>query len=222
MLSSFWGGAYPVNIPLWFIRDLMVVVLCSPLVYCLVRYGKAIGVLILGGLWLVFSEAPLPSGISIVSFFFFSAGAWFSINRRSFVDMALPLLRPATVLYVLLVVASTLLCHYDVGHRIIVHNMGIIAGIVTAVAWVARGIGNGKLRANPVLAGSSFFVYAYHLLPLGIVQFYGQRLLPPTNDLMKLAFYFGGPCVVILIGIGLYVLLSKYLPAFTRVITGGR
>ena len=65
----FWTG--PINLSLWFIRELILVVILSPLVYLLVRYCRIFGVLALGALW-IFKIGPAP-------IFFFSLGAWFSI-----------------------------------------------------------------------------------------------------------------------------------------------
>lgn len=65
----FWTG--PINMSLWFIRELILVVLLSPVVYLLVRYLRIWGVLALGILW-AFKIGPAP-------LFFFSIGACESI-----------------------------------------------------------------------------------------------------------------------------------------------
>ena len=61
----YWTG--PINMSLWFIRELILVVLLSPVVYLLVRYLRIWGVLALGVLW-AFKIGPAP-------LFFFSIGA---------------------------------------------------------------------------------------------------------------------------------------------------
>ena len=48
-LFVFWTG--PINLSLWFIRELMVVVLLSPLIYLIIRYTGWWGVLALGAWW---------------------------------------------------------------------------------------------------------------------------------------------------------------------------
>lgn len=62
----FWSG--PVNLSLWFVRELILCCLLSPLVWVLVRYTRIFGVLALGLLW-AFHIGPLP-------IFLFSLGAW--------------------------------------------------------------------------------------------------------------------------------------------------
>jgi len=65
----FWTG--PINLSLWFIRELIVAVIISPLIYLIVRYTRLVGVVILG-LLMIFWKLPAP-------WFYFAAGAWFSI-----------------------------------------------------------------------------------------------------------------------------------------------
>jgi len=61
----FWKG--PINLSLWFIRELIILVLLSPLIYLFVRYLGFAGVLALGALWMM-GKGPAP-------LFLFSAGA---------------------------------------------------------------------------------------------------------------------------------------------------
>ncbi|ULT28913.1 hypothetical protein KUH03_17295 [Sphingobacterium sp. E70] len=84
-LWSFWDTSQvnphmkktlPINSPFWFIRDLMVVIVFSPIVYILIKKLKAYAVIILGLLWFFNPFFYLP-GLSIVSFFFFTAESLF-------------------------------------------------------------------------------------------------------------------------------------------------
>ena len=70
-LFVFWKG--PINLSLWFIRELIVLVILSPLIYLLVRYTSWFGVLALGILW-GFKIGPEP-------LFFFSAGACLGVRK---------------------------------------------------------------------------------------------------------------------------------------------
>ena len=67
----FWTG--PINLSLWFIRELMVCCLLSPLVWLLVRYTRVFGVIALGALW-AFHIGPMP-------IFCFTLGAWPAIQN---------------------------------------------------------------------------------------------------------------------------------------------
>lgn len=86
------GMPMPINYPLWFIRDLMVLVVFSPLVYAMVRYLRQYALALLGFLWLIYDGASSP-GLSPTAWFFFSLGAFYSVHRRNFVVETRPLLR---------------------------------------------------------------------------------------------------------------------------------
>ncbi len=86
------GMPMPINYPLWFIRDLMVLVVFSPLVYAMVRYLRQYALALLGFLWLIYDGASTP-GLSPTAWFFFSLGAFYSVHRRNFVVEMRPLLR---------------------------------------------------------------------------------------------------------------------------------
>lgn len=223
-LNLFWDykSGMPVCYQFWFIRDLMVVILCSPLVYGLVKYGKAAGVAVLGILWGFDIWIRMP-GISIAAFFFFTLGAWYSINKCSFVTVFGRLRLFVTVLYLVLVVASTFVWHQKMTEWYhCLHQLGILAGLVTVVSWVSFGIGKKHLHGSPFLAGSSFFVYAYHGMPLAFAVKYWVKLFQPASEVTMLGGYFLITAFIVCLGVGIYALLKKWFPAFTGIITGGR
>lgn len=71
LIFVFWTG--PVNLSLWFIRELIICCLLSPLVWLLVRYTRIFGVIALGALW-AFHIGPMP-------IFCFTLGAWPAIQH---------------------------------------------------------------------------------------------------------------------------------------------
>lgn len=94
--------------------------------------------------------------------------------------------------------------------------------MVTAVSWTALGVSAGRLRASPFLAGSAFFVYAYHMWPLSLCMKCWMKLWHPATELTMTAGYVLLPLAVTAAGVALYAMLRRLLPAFTRLITGGR
>ncbi len=141
-LKAFWARdspdpdkiGMPIDYPLWFIRDLMMVMLFSPIVYGWVRYLRQYGVMALGFLWVMGWWIDVP-GFSLTAFFFFSFGAFFSVHRRNFVVDMRPLLIPAAALYTVLAVGD-LLSMEETWHRY-VHSVGIIVGCVCAITLSA-------------------------------------------------------------------------------------
>lgn len=194
-LDAFWARespdpdkiGMPINYPLWFIRDLMVVMLFSPVVYGLVKYLRYYGVLMLGLLWVMGWWIDIP-GLSLTAVFFFSFGALFSVHGKNFVVEMRPLLIPVAVLY------------------------AILAACLERGCW----------HTSDFLAGSSFFVYAYHGMPLALIIKVVVRFFPPETEAGMISLYLGSALFVILVGIALYGLLRRFVPSFLSLITGGR
>lgn len=222
-LNLFWNhrDGMPVCYQFWFIRDLMFVILFAPVLYYLIKYCKVFAVMVLGGLWLFDLWFDVP-GISITAFFFFSFGAWFSINRRNFTVDFLQMRWLVTSLYFMLVVAGTLLWYYKITDYSFVYNLGILVGLVMIISWTAYGIENSCLRASTFLAGSAFFVYAYHGMPIALIVKYWVKMWQPVSELTMLTGYFLIPLFIVGLGIALYAVLRRWLPAFMGLITGGR
>lgn len=74
-------GAFPICYQFWFLRDLMVTMVFSPIVYLGVRYLKVLFILCLGILWLI-NFLPAIPGFSSAAMFYFSFGAYFSIHKK--------------------------------------------------------------------------------------------------------------------------------------------
>lgn len=131
-----------------------------------------------------------------------------------------PLLLPAALLYAIL--AGCDLAFMDTSWHRYVHALGIIVGCVLAVALSSTGLARGWWRASGFLAGSSFLVYAYHGMPLALMIKVAVRFFRPESEGAVIALYLGSALLVILVGLGLYALMRRYMPTLLSLITGGR
>ncbi len=135
------------------------------------------------------------------------------------VDMRL-LLMPSVGLYAILAVCD--LCFMGEPWCRYLHNVGIIVGCVCFISLTATCLERGLCRVSGFLAGSSFFVYAYHGMPLALAIKVVVRYLPPGSELEVIGLYLGSACVVIGIGLALYGGMRRCVPSFLLLITGGR
>lgn len=223
-LNLFWShwDEMPICYQLWFIRDLMIVIIFTPILYYAIKYGKIVTLLILGGLWLAFDTSAKAPGFSLAAFFFFTFGAWYSINKQNFTVSFRFMRWPATFVYLSLVALDTWLWYRGVTGFPYINRLGIVVGLFAVISWTAYGIKKEDLHTSALLAGSSFFVYAYHGVPLAFVVKYWVKLLYPISESMMLLSYLLIPFFIAGIGVCIYALLRKYLPATTALITGGR
>ena len=87
---AFWdggtAGGHPFDVPLWYVRDLMVCCVSSPIIYILAKRLGLFYVLLVGFLFLTDTWIDI-AGFSSRAWFFFSLGAYLSINNVNMVVM---------------------------------------------------------------------------------------------------------------------------------------
>lgn len=95
----------PFLLPLWFLRDLIVIsFVLTPFIYYGVKYLKKYFILVLGVLYLV-NICTLP-GIAITGIFFFAFGAYISIQNKN----AVTFFKRGRALYLLIAVICLAVC----------------------------------------------------------------------------------------------------------------
>ena len=103
-LSIFWT---PANMPLWFLRDLIIVSLLTPIIYIGVKklnYWLLVLLLpiYLTGIW------AIQPGVNPYAICFFTLGAYLSIQKTDLIEACLKLEKTAYLLSVLLALAMIL------------------------------------------------------------------------------------------------------------------
>lgn len=218
------NNPFPIDVPMWYVRELIVMVILAPILYWLIKRIGIWFITILGIIWYFIMPMLLPDGGYPVLFFtaafFFSCGAYFSINRMSFVDY----MRKAQyipLLYILLAIVDTFTKKTD--YNIFIHEAGILAGVVSAVIITSYLIEKGIVKVNSTLANGSFFVFALHTLiinDIGKVVFSVFHL--GDNTCSMLFLYFVVPTITTIICVMIYMFLRKYLHNVCNLLTGGR
>lgn len=217
---------FPIDTPLWYIRELMIMVILTPIIYWVVKKCKGWGLAVLGILWGVsnlFKDNPLGLylGFFFTGAFFFSCGAFFSINKKNFVT-EFGKFRHAIVLYVVLIIIDILTLKMDYNWPI--HKVEILVGVVAVITVAAQLAQWGKVKIGDTLSGSSFFIYAFHCIfisDLGKIAF-SLLHVPHDNPWAMLALYLAVPILSILICLATYIVLKRYVPMACKLLTGGR
>ncbi|MCD8261785.1 MAG: acyltransferase [Bacteroides sp.] len=229
ILSALWGKmdeqsnmTYPIAYQFWFIRDLMVCVVISPLLFRFVTKTRYYGVILLGICWYLGYYLPYIGlrGFSTIAIFFFTFGAWFSIHCKNVLDIFRKL-KYWPFLYIPVAILD--LCTKREIYNLYIHHAGILLGIIVCFTGTAYLLEKGKIHIIPFLSSASFFVFAVHdpwlLMQIRKILF---KLIRPESDMVLTLLYFGVVVLVIAIALGTYYLLRRYLPRFTAFITGGR
>lgn len=214
----------PIDVPLWYVRDLMVMVMFSPLIYWMTRkigYCFSIGT---GLVW--FSSAlfiPKDSYVDhlVTASFFFSVGASYSILKENIV-VAFRKLKFTPILYLPIAFADALTKGMEYNEYL--HKFGIVIGIIAAVVVASYFVNANKGKVCVALANSSFFIFALHYLFIGDVGKFAFTVshVPENNPYAMLALYFTVPIFSILVCLALYEILKRYAPKLSNLLTGGR
>lgn len=215
-LGAFWaridGG--PILDQLWFVRNLIILAISSPILYIIIRYTKLTSVIILGVLWVFGTGMAYPQS----SLFFFSLGAWFSINGKTMTRSIHKIALPLFIFYPIILIADALLADTTIGYYL--HRAQTFTGVLFILALIPILLEKGKIRNLTFFSSFSFFLYVTHDPLLRFMRKFSLKLADHNSEFQIIAIYFVTIAVNIAIVYGVYWILQKYAPWFLKWTTG--
>ena len=222
---------YPQDVPLWFIRDLMVMVVLSPVIHCLVRKGGAVYLGVVGlAYWLgILCCAP---GLSTNALFFFSLGAFAALRNIEPVEWSRKNIKWLLPIFICLWIVASLIV--EPGNAQPFENLMFTFGIPVSV-WVGAAVMEKRSETGipssevwKAMTDAGFFIYCIHM-----VNFGRWNLLAWVGKVGGLAFNLDHPVgaflaypseILLIMGTGTlaYCLLRRYLPRLCNILMGGR
>ena len=215
---------HPLGFQFWFVRDLFVTGLVSPLLWLLLRRAAYLGLLALGLAWLAGNDLVIFFRSDVVFFFYVGGllrlrGAPLEIGRQATLVLV--------AAYVILVAARTLAPYYvDV-----IDPPPLLAAATRAMRLVGVLACWGVFlqlaptRFGAVVArygGLAFFLHAAHYPLIAEVKILLWHLLPAETDGWMVAHYAASVAVTVAIGVGAGVLLARTAPNWFALLNGGR
>lgn len=217
----------PVDMPLWFLRDLIVIVAFSPLVYLLVRYTRWIGVAVLGAWW--FSHwMPKPGGFGADTMFFFTAGACFGIQKLNFLratrKLALWCIIPALVLMVwdFFIVNNYYIELGRMNYNWIIFNAFLFTAVIVTPHLFALWADKMHVQPPSFSGNFSFFLFATHALYMMSLRTWLYSMLQPQSQWEWCSFYLFNIAVVVTLSLAVFLLMRRLTPRTLSVLIGGR
>ena len=217
----FWNyqdGLYPYNVPLWFLRDLIIVVFLSPLVYYFVKYTKYYSLFILG---FFFSQDLWFPVVSIRALFFFTIGACFSIHGKNMIVE----LRKGKWLWlsVSIITIVLLMCYNGSDNSHYFYVLFQIAGCITTINIASRLLESGRVVVHPFLSKTSFFIFASHCFALlWSIQKMVNIIIDYNNAFILTIKYFMVPTICVCVCLVVYYAAQKTIPRLLGILTGSR
>ena len=201
---------------LWFVRDLLILSLLSPLFKLAARKIPAA--------FFAFAAASFLARFNVYfvepqALFFYAAGLYWGMYEIPLFEKIDQIKwRELIPLFAIFFVASNVFCP-NCRPLAVICACAILLKVSGAVA------SREKLYSRAAaLSGFSFFLYAVHtpVLSNALADKFWIRLFPMTNTFFSLFEYFGVSLLTIAIGTGIAFALKKILPPIFGALNGGR
>ena len=103
----------------------------------------------------------------------------------------------------------------------ICRNLYILSVVFCVFGWIGRWVKQGILQIPVLLSTASFFIFAFHKPAQVLVRraFFG--IFHPTQEWLLVLAVFVIPAIVILISLGVFYLIKRYMP-FLKFLNGYR
>lgn len=220
IIKGFWTlshSPYPYDMPLWFIRNLIVVQCCGYAIGLLLRYCRAYSVVVTAAgvaMMQMFFPDIYDQGLES-TFLFFTFGGAASCWLKS-------IFRPMRGLgYIAIGYLVVVACYIISGGGALLFYLKTLTGIFVLCRLAAKLCSDG-IHIPHLLTGSAFFVYAFHGLFVTVSHKLVTALVRPTSDIFAMVDY--ALVFIMLYGVSLvaYLLLNRFFPSFTKILCGGR
>ena len=211
-IRSFWDypGGKPICFQFWFLRDLMIAMAISPIVFLYSKYFGYAGLLCLMLLYSLGIQL-FPYQIALT---FFTIGAVISIKNINVVRIVQLINMPCALIYVICVICSQI-------------NISGLRGLETITAiivylqfflWMTKN----DVRISEFLCKSSFFIYAFHGLPIIIISRSVVDVINPSSNFIWMLSYILLFILILVLCLSTFSVIRILLPRTTAIITGGR
>ena len=216
----------PIAFQFWFIHDLILTVLASPLLWLLLRRAPFAGAAALGAAWL----AEFTFGVFVRTdvLFFFYLGALArtrGLDPRIGWNATLWLLGLYAALMALRAMAPLAVDMDAPDQRALVDLATRLARPLGVAACWGVCLRLAALPSGEALArwgGAAFFLHAAHYPLIALVKFALWKMVPAETDAWMLAHYLASVSATVLLCAGAAVVLFRLSPALYAFLAGGR
>ena len=226
-LPSHIGAAMPADMPLWFLRDLMMMTILSPVIYWIIR-KTGILLPLAAGIWWYSYWMPKITGFSSDIVFFYIFGAYLAIKGVNFVEKTykfrwlIYLTAAGLMIADFIIVNGNFTSLGKLKYCWPVFNAFVFFGMFAAVQISASFASKTERMNLKFWGGCSFFVYAVHFLYSPHLMKGLGYLWQPNSDLGFAAFFLVFAALTLLIGVSIFWVMQKLMPMTCNVLIGGR
>ena len=211
------GNFVPLLCPLWYIRNLMIMSIISPLLYYIIKYIREVFLLFVAIWWMM---TPHNAFIS-QTILFFSLGAYFAILAINPLEAIYKRKSLILTLFVIFSIGN-ILTHVYIGTpvNLQIHRISLIFNIPALLFlgdWCVR---HGY--TSSFLPSAAFIVFCVHYPITVALRKICVAQYSDASDLIHILLYF--TCIVIstVLSLSIYQVLNLYFPKVKNILSGNR
>lgn len=211
----------PIPYQLWFLKDLIVMVFLSPIIYFAVKNTREVFLCIVFGFWLFNQDTIFLTSEALL---FFSLGMYINIQHKKAIEITTKSTLLIAAVWFGLLFTKTVLGFYDSpkAYETLMLKASIIVGLLSF--WTLYDLfAKSKTEATSLdkWVGFSFFLYAFHEPFFTIIKKAFFSVLPKT-PVSYFLVYGIAPLLIIAIALIVGKILKDKLNPFYALITGNR
>lgn len=209
--------SFPICDPFWYIRDLMIVAVLSPLLYFLIKKVGFAFICVLLFLWMPGIWVKIPTLNSVL---FFTIGAYFCINKTDIISMARSRMVRAMVLFAVLTISIMILKEGKVFY--VLRNINFLVCIVWMLGLMSYLVSKRNFKVPKRYTKGVFFIFASHVILLNMLYNLFKVIDLPCNELVAITYLFFRPLAVVVLGIFINNMIYKVSPKVYNYLNGYR
>ena len=210
----------PKNKRLYSLTNLIIVIVCTPILYFIIKKTKYCFILLLGVFWFIRPFISIPTMDFDTSFFFFGFGAYMSINKKDMLVSFGRYFKPSLWLYAILGVLYVFSVHYFPEATFYIKRCNVVVGLIFAYNLAAWLLQRGFCKCNKFLSSASFFIYVAHNLICFKIHKLMMAILQPFSDIGVLTVYCFAVILCIMVLLGIFYVMQRYTPGMLKVLVG--
>lgn len=212
------GNGKPILPTYWYIRNLIVLAILSPLIYAFNYYLKIYWLLPIGLAWLLTPHMALV----YCSIFAFGTGAYLGLNQTD-IKLSGKWFKAGWIVCLCLLGILNYNIYYPVNSIISVAALRLfIICAIPVIYTVVYHLVNRGWKLPSKMVDSAFFIYSFHFFFIMALLKYEFKLFPAASDGLSVLFYLSSIIITFYISYGVYCLARKLTPKLLALLCGDR
>lgn len=211
------GNFTPLLCPLWYIRNLLIMSVLSPIFYYLVKYGRGLFLLVVIGWWLTtYDNAFVPQTI-----LFFCLGAYFPLCNKNALHIFCQhktIFISLTVIFAVMDIVSHVI--YPTPVNLQIHRMALLFNIPSLLLLGDYCSSHGL--TNSMLSKAAFIVFCTHYPIVVAIRKACVVVFSNSSAAVHVLLYIFCVAVTTVLCISFYQTLDRFFPKVKNVLSGNR